>query len=198
VLRAAAEAGRWEVLRGRIATGEGIGIACGFEKGGRVATCAHVRVSSHRLEIVRIVTAYDCGALVNPDNVRRQIEGATVMGLGGALFEAVHFDAGRILNASMRSYRVPRMTDVPELEVVLLDRPEIPPAGAGETPIVAIAPAVGNAIFAASCASALCRFGMPAGSLQPRSACDERGRLRLDAAALDVCTRGFIGDQSWR
>ena len=72
------------------------------------------------------------------------------MGLGGALFEAIHFDAGRILNGSMRSYRVPRFTDVPAIEVVLIDRPDIPSAGAGETPIIAVAPAIANAIFAAS------------------------------------------------
>jgi CO/xanthine dehydrogenase Mo-binding subunit len=72
-----------------------------------------------------------------------------VMGLGGALFEAIHFDSGRILNASLHDYRVPRFADVPPIEVVLLDRPEIPSAGAGETPIVALAPALANAIVAA-------------------------------------------------
>ena len=100
-------------------------------------------------EILGVVTAYDCGAIVNPDNVARQIEGATVMGLGGALLEAVHFDAGRILNASLHDYTVPRFTDVPPIDVILLDRPEIPSAGAGETPIVALAPALANAIVAA-------------------------------------------------
>jgi CO/xanthine dehydrogenase Mo-binding subunit len=62
----------------------------------------------------------------------------------------VRAGAGRILNASMRSYRVPRFTDVPPVEVALLDRPDIPSAGAGETPIVAVAPAITNAIFAAT------------------------------------------------
>jgi isoquinoline 1-oxidoreductase len=71
------------------------------------------------------------------------------MGLGGALFEAIHFDAGRILNASLHAYRVPRFTDVPEIETVLLDRPDLPSAGAGETPIIALAPAIANAIVAA-------------------------------------------------
>jgi isoquinoline 1-oxidoreductase len=71
------------------------------------------------------------------------------MGLGAALFEAVHFADGRILNASLSQYRVPRFTDVPPIDVVLLDRPDADPAGAGETPIVAVAPAIANAIFAA-------------------------------------------------
>jgi isoquinoline 1-oxidoreductase len=95
------------------------------------------------------VTAYECGTIVNPDNVRRQIEGATVMGLGAALFEAVHFDQGRIVNASLSDYRVPRFTDAPPIDVVLLDRPDIPSAGAGETPIIALAPALANALVAA-------------------------------------------------
>ncbi len=149
VLRAAAEHAGWYRLRRDTHGGAGIGIACGTEKGGRVATCAQIRLTGRTLQVERIVTAYECGAIVNPDNVARQIEGATVMGLGGALFEAIHFDAGRILNASLRAYPVPRFTDVPEIETVLLDRPDLPSAGAGETPIVALAPAIANAIVAA-------------------------------------------------
>jgi CO/xanthine dehydrogenase Mo-binding subunit/aerobic-type carbon monoxide dehydrogenase small subunit (CoxS/CutS family) len=129
----------------------GLGIACGMEKDGRVATCAEVSVTpAGGLDIHRIVTAYECGAVVNPDNVVNQIEGATIMALGGALFEAVHFGDGVILNASLSQYRVPRFSDVPPIEVVLLDRRDIPPAGAGETPLIAVAPALANAIFAAT------------------------------------------------
>ena len=138
-------------VTGERAGGRGLGIACGHEKDGRVATCAEVSVTADgRLLIHRIVTAYECGAAVNPDNVVNQIEGATVMALGGALFESVHFDDGVILNASLAHYRVPRFSDVPPIEVVLLDRRDIPPAGAGETPMIAVAPAVANAIFAAT------------------------------------------------
>ncbi len=70
-----------------------------------------------------------------------------VQGLGGALFEAIEFEDGRILNARFSKYRVPRFRDTPTIDVVLLDRKDLPSAGAGETPIVAIAPAIGNAIF---------------------------------------------------
>ena len=149
VLDAAAERADWAQVRARARPGSGIGIALGLEKGGRVATCVRVRLDDGELEIERIVTAYECGAIVNPATVRTQVVGATIMGLGGALFEAIHFEQGRILNASLRSYRVPRFTDVPPIEVVLLDRPDLPAAGAGETPIVAVAPALANAIFAA-------------------------------------------------
>ena len=133
-----------------LAAGGGVGIAGGIEKGGRVATAAEVRVDSDgRLHVLRLVAAFDCGAVVNPDNLRNQIEGAVMMGLGGALFEAIEFADGKILNASMSQYRVPRLADLPSVDVLLLDRPEEPSAGGGETPIVAVAPAIANAIFAA-------------------------------------------------
>jgi isoquinoline 1-oxidoreductase len=103
-----------------------------------------------RLEIERIVTALDCGAIINPDGLANQVEGAVVMGLGAALFEAIRFDAGVISNATFADYRVPRIDDVPPVDVILLDHPGIASAGAGETPIVAIAPALANAIFAAT------------------------------------------------
>jgi nicotinate dehydrogenase subunit B len=128
--------------------GTGAGIALGMEKGGRVATAAEVRVDSDgTLHVDRLVTAFDCGAIVNPDNLTNQIEGAVMMGLGGALFEEIDFADGQIRNASLMQYRVPRLADLPQVEVVLLDRPDQPSAGGGETPIVAVAPAIANAIF---------------------------------------------------
>jgi isoquinoline 1-oxidoreductase len=129
----------------------GWGVACGAEKDGRVATAAEVRVEpGGRLRVIRLVTAYECGAVVNPETVISQIEGAAVMALGGALFESIRFDAGVITNGAFSSYRVPRMDDVPPIEVIVLDRPDLPSAGAGETPMIAIAPAIANAIFAAT------------------------------------------------
>jgi nicotinate dehydrogenase subunit B len=128
--------------------GAGAGIAGGYEKGGRVATAAAVTVDPDgRLTISRLITAFDCGAIVNPDNLTSQIEGAVIMGLGGALFEMIDFTQGRISNASMTAYRVPRLTDLPQIEVILLDRPDKPSAGGGETPMVAVAPAIANAIY---------------------------------------------------
>lgn len=130
--------------------GAGLGIACGLEKGGRVATAAEVRVdASGVLSVRRVVTAFDCGAVVDPDGLQAQVVGATIMGLGGALWEAVHFDGSCVRTASLADYRVPRFTDVPPIEVILLDRPEQESSGAGETPIIAVAPAVANAVFAA-------------------------------------------------
>ena len=149
VLRAAAERAGWaERRRGG---GVGLGIACGVEKDARVATCAAVLVDPDAgLRVTRIVTAFDCGAIIDADNLANQIEDATVMGLGGALFEQIQFEQGRILTSSLSQYRVPRFSDVPPIEVILIDRPDLPSAGAGETPIVCVAPALANAIFAAT------------------------------------------------
>ncbi len=132
--------------------GQGFGIAGGVEKGGYVATCAEVAVdkSSGSVRVVRLVSAFECGAIVNPDGLRNQVEGSNIMGLGGALFEAIEFEDGRILNAAFSKYRIPRFKDVPAIETVLLDRKDLPSAGAGETPIVGVAPAIGNAIFDAT------------------------------------------------
>jgi isoquinoline 1-oxidoreductase len=130
---------------------KGSGIAAGFEKGGYVATCAEVRVEpSGQVRVVRLVTAFECGAVVNPDHLRNQIEGGVLMGIGGALFEQVGFENGKLLNGRLSRYRVPRFTDLPVIETVLVNRKDLPSAGAGETPIVGVAPAIGNAIFDAT------------------------------------------------
>jgi nicotinate dehydrogenase subunit B len=132
--------------------GHGYGLACGTEKGSYVANCVEVAVdkATGKVQVTRIVSAFECGAVVNPDHLRNQIEGATVMGLGGALFEAIHFEEGRITNPHFAAYRVPRFRDVPPIEVVLVNRKDLPSEGAGETPIVAIAPAIRNAILDAT------------------------------------------------
>jgi isoquinoline 1-oxidoreductase len=132
--------------------GRGFGIAGGTEKGGFVATCAEIEVEpgDRRVRLRRVVEAFECGAVVNPNGLRNQVEGAVVQAIGGALFEAVEFENGRITNARFAKYRVPRFSDVPEIEVVILDRQDLPSAGAGETPLVTLAPAVANAIFAAT------------------------------------------------
>jgi nicotinate dehydrogenase subunit B len=150
VFTAAAERFGWGSQK--TLAGQGFGIAGGYEKLGNVATCVEVRVdrTSGEVKIARIVTAFECGAIVNPDGLRNQVEGANVMGIGGALFEAIQFENGRILNPKFSKYRVPRFNDVPPIETVLLDRKDLPSAGAGECPIVGLAPAVGNAIFDAT------------------------------------------------
>ncbi|PYQ48392.1 MAG: isoquinoline 1-oxidoreductase [Acidobacteria bacterium] len=150
VLMAAAEKFGWAKLKSSPECG--YGLACGIEKGGYVATCAEVSIApaGGQVKVVRAVTAFECGAIVNPEALRNQIEGSVIMGLGGALFEAVDFADGEIANPRFSLYRVPRFGDAPLLETVLLDRKDLPSAGAGETPMVGIAPAAGNAIAAAT------------------------------------------------
>jgi isoquinoline 1-oxidoreductase len=150
VLEAAAAKFGWG--RQKSEPGRGYGLACGTEKGSFVATCAEVSVDAAKgdVHVARAVTAFDCGAVVNPDHLKNQVEGAVTMGIGGALFERIDFADGKILNAGFSDYRLPRFKDAPVQEVVLLDRKDQPSAGAGETPIIGIAPAVGNAIRAAT------------------------------------------------
>jgi nicotinate dehydrogenase subunit B len=132
--------------------GQGFGMGGGVEKGGYVATFAEIAIDANSgdVRVVRVVTAFECGAIVNPDGLRQQVIGANIMGLGGALFESIEFDNGRISNPHFAQYRVPRFRDIPKIEAILLDRKDLPPAGAGETPIVGLAPAIGNAIFDAT------------------------------------------------
>jgi isoquinoline 1-oxidoreductase len=148
VLEAAAKHFEWS-SRQR-ASGRGFGLACGTEKGGYVATCAEVAVENSGVRVRRAVVAFECGAIVNPDGLKNQVEGAVAQGIGGALFEAVTFEGGRIDTAHFADYRLPRFSDMPTIETVLVNRPDLPSAGAGETPIVGIAPAIGNAIFDAT------------------------------------------------
>jgi len=128
----------------------GFGVGGGFEKRGYVATFVEVALKPETSEITiqRVLTAFDCGTVVNPDGLRNQIIGANIMGLGGALFEAIEYQNGRIVNNAFSKYRVPRFRDVPRMEAMLIDRKDKEPVGAGEAPIVGIAPAIANAVFA--------------------------------------------------
>jgi isoquinoline 1-oxidoreductase len=149
VLQAAARAFEWGRKKSE---GRGYGIACGFEKGSYIATAAEVSVDAKtgRVKIERVVESFECGAIVNKLHLHNQVEGAVVQAIGGALFEGIQFKDGQILNGKFSKYRLPRFSDVPKIDIVLLDRKDLPSAGAGETPIVGLAPAVGNAIFDAT------------------------------------------------
>jgi isoquinoline 1-oxidoreductase len=149
VLAAASERFGWSKSKGPGKVG--CGISCGFEKGGYVATCAEIAIDPKGdVKIRRVVTAFECGAIVNPDHLKNQVEGSVVMAIGGALFESIEFEDGKVLSNKLSRYRVPRFSDTPVVEAVLMDRKDLDSAGAGETPIVGLAPAVGNAIFDAT------------------------------------------------
>ena len=117
-----------------------------------MAVCVEVAVnpSAGRFEVTEICEAFECGPILNPANLLSQVQGCIVMGLGGALSEELEFEDGKILNPRFSGYRVPRFSDVPRIDVHLVENTDIPPAGGGETPIIAVAPAIGNAVFAAT------------------------------------------------
>jgi isoquinoline 1-oxidoreductase len=78
------------------------------------------------------------------------VEGAIMMGLGPALREEIQFKDGQLANGGFDGYLVPRFRDIPKADIILLDRKDLEPAGAGETPIIAVAPAMANAVFDAT------------------------------------------------
>jgi isoquinoline 1-oxidoreductase len=130
----------------------GIGLACGTEKGSYLAACVQIAIDAKTgaIKVDHVCQVFECGKIVNPSGLMAQVQGAIVMGLGPALREEIQFENGRITNGNFSDYLVPRFADLPELDIQLLDRPDLPPAGAGETPIVAIAPAIANAVFQAT------------------------------------------------
>lgn len=150
VLETAAERFGWKENAKKKAPNWGVGLACGTEKGSYVAACAEIVLENGRIVVKRVCEVFECGAIVNPTNLFSQVQGAIIMGLGPALREEIQFEDGVILNPAFRKYQVPRFADVPEFDIHLLNRPDLESAGAGETPIIAIAPAIGNALFHAT------------------------------------------------
>jgi isoquinoline 1-oxidoreductase len=132
--------------------GVGVGLACGTEKASYVAACVEVAVDRQQgtVAVRHVCQAYECGAITNPANLLSQVRGAILMGLGPALRENMRFENGKMLNPRFSEYLVPRFADVPKLDVHLLDRQDLPSVGAGETPLIAVAPAIANAVFHAT------------------------------------------------
>ena len=117
-----------------------------------MAACVEIAIDRRQNQFAarHVCQVFECGAVLNPDNLVAQVQGCILMGLGAALREEIQFDQGKLLNPSFGTYRVTRFADVPSLDLQLLDRPDLPSAGAGETPIIAIAPAIANAVFDAT------------------------------------------------
>ena len=148
VLRQTADRFDWESRRTESSTG--IGVAIGYDAGSYVAQCVELVVARRAVNVQRVVAGIDCGMVVNPEGVRNQVEGSIIMGMGTAVREAVEFDSGRLLNPVFSRYRVPRINDTPQIEVVLVGDPTTPSTGAGEPGIVPIAAAIDNAVYDAT------------------------------------------------
>ncbi len=127
----------------------GRGIAACTRQGTVVAAVAEVEVdkASGQVSVPRIVVAHDCGLIVNPDGLRFQIEGNVIQGVSRTLFEEVQWDELRQKNLDWRSYPVITFRHVPEVEIELINRPELSYLGAGEPTIGPVPAAIANAVF---------------------------------------------------
>jgi CO/xanthine dehydrogenase Mo-binding subunit len=156
-LKAAADKAQWEkrpspapASSGNIAKGRGVAVT--QRANAYVAAVADVEVNrtTGRVVVPRIVCSHDCGLIINPDGVNNQIEGNVLQGVSRALFEEVTFDANGVTSLDWQSYPILKFTDVPEIEIVLINRPEMPALGAGEPSIIPVPAAIANAIFDAT------------------------------------------------
>ncbi len=152
VLKDVAERSGW----GReLPDGEGLGVAVSHGQERNMPTwtacVAHVAVDpeSKAVTVKKIWQSIDCGTVVHPDGAMAQAEGATLWGLSLALHEGTVFEDGQVRDRNLDSYTPLRMGDVPELDINFIDSKEFP-AGLGEPPLIAVPPAIGNAIFAAT------------------------------------------------
>lgn len=148
VLAVAADAAGW----GRdLPEGEGLGIAAHFTFGGYAAWVAHVAVAPEgSFRVKRLVGAIDCGLAVNPNGVRDQMEGGACDGLSTALVQELTVEGGRHKETNFHEYRMMRIADAPPQIDVHIVQGADHPSGAGEPPLPPVAPAVTNAIFAAT------------------------------------------------
>jgi nicotinate dehydrogenase subunit B len=149
VLQAAADAFRWTAMPSP--SKRGVGIACSIDAGTYVAAMAEVQVDEEgNVTVRRIVCAQDMGIVVNPAGAIMQMEGAITMGLGYALSEELNFLGGEILDRNFDSYQIPRFSQVPKIEAVLVKNDEVAPQGGGEPPITITGAVIANAIFDAT------------------------------------------------
>jgi isoquinoline 1-oxidoreductase/isoquinoline 1-oxidoreductase beta subunit len=146
VLEAAAERAGWSkpappgVFRG-IAQSKAFNSYC--------AQVADVSVKGSRVKVERITCAIDCGLAVNPDGIQAQVESAIAFGLGAALHQEITFDGGVVRETNFDTFEPLRLHEMPEVDVVIVPSNE-PPSGVGEPGLPPVAPAVANAIFAAT------------------------------------------------
>jgi nicotinate dehydrogenase subunit B len=130
----------------------GRGAAMSDRDGAMVAAVAEVEVekSTGKVIVTRVTIAHDCGLIANPDGLKNQIEGNVVQGVSRSLFEEVQFDENGVTNMDWSSYKTIRFEDIPEIDIVLIDRPELGFLGAGEASIIPVPSAIANAVFDAT------------------------------------------------
>jgi CO/xanthine dehydrogenase Mo-binding subunit len=153
-LMAVVKQARWQerpspgpATAGTKATGRGVSIS--NRAGAICGAVAEVEVdkTSGKVTVKRFLLSHDCGLIINPDGLKNQIEGNIVQGVSRALMEEVKFDSSGITSLDWQSYPVIRFPDVPEIDIALINRPEMPALGGGEPSSAPIAAAIANAIF---------------------------------------------------
>jgi nicotinate dehydrogenase subunit B len=159
-LQAAANQAGWQAhpslakinTKDGLVEGRGVAFARYENDQATVACIAFVQVDlkSGAVRVPRMVVAHDCGLIINPDGLKNQIEGNVIQSLSRALKEEVKFSETRQTSVDWESYRILTFSEVPEIEIVLINRPDQPALGAGEPSTVTTAAAVANAIFDAS------------------------------------------------
>ncbi|HXB55920.1 MAG TPA: molybdopterin cofactor-binding domain-containing protein, partial [Vicinamibacteria bacterium] len=132
-----------------VTPGHGRGLACHFSYRTYVAQVAEVSVAHGAVRVHRVHLVVDCGRVVNPDVVKAQMEGGVVFGLSAALKGAITIANGRIQQSNFHDFEVLRLPEAPEIDVEILAS-DGPPTGVGEPGVPPIAPAVANAVFAAT------------------------------------------------
>jgi len=159
VLKRAAELAGWQPRPSpgsdkgsEIARGRGIAHVHYKHDETYVATVIEIAVerASGRINVERVVCAHDCGQIINPDGVRAQVEGCIIQTLSRVLHEEVMFDRSRVTSLDWASYPILRFSEVPKIEIALIDRPIERPFGAGEAACAPIGAALGNAVFDAT------------------------------------------------
>ena len=133
----------------RPAPGRGLGLAAHGSFHSYVAQVAEVSVEDGRIRVHQVTCVVDCGQVVNPDIVRAQMEGSIMFGLTAALYGNLELVNGEIRESNFHDYPILRMNEAPEVEVITVDSDE-PPTGVGEPGLPPIAPAVANAVYAAT------------------------------------------------
>ncbi|MDZ7607171.1 MAG: molybdopterin cofactor-binding domain-containing protein [Cyclobacteriaceae bacterium] len=146
-LKAAAAKFGWTSIKSP--GGKGLGVACGVDAGTYVAMMAKVKVDKKtgNVKVERVVVAQDMGLVINPLGATMQAEGCVTMGLGYALTEDVQFTGGEVHNRNFDSYKLPRFSWVPKIEIELLNLPNEPAQGGGEPAIICMGALMANAIY---------------------------------------------------
>jgi CO/xanthine dehydrogenase Mo-binding subunit len=138
-------------------SGRGVGVACGIDAGTYDTLMVEVAVdkATGKVQVKRVVCAQDQGVIVNPEGSLQQVEGCITMGLGYTFSEEIRFKGGEVLDKNFDTYAIPRFSQLPTIDTVFIDAPEVPAQGCGEPAIVPLGASVANAIFDAAGARVL-------------------------------------------